>query len=218
MPATPIFGLLLVLAPPADLAPRLAAPIVLDVEVAGEVAAAHSEREARARRARIASVHRAFGVATFVAMVATIWLGDLQYYDRYGLFDAYDETPCARGDTVLGYCDGAGWPHVLAASVTGALYATTATLSVLMPAPPGDEAEGDSAWARALRQHRALRWVHLTGIVVQALLGPLIANPGLLGLDRREDHRLLQGLATAHFGVGVVTATALGWAAWLMLF
>ena len=218
---TPIFGLLLALHVHAPTPAGIRAPIAMQLEAAEErpeSGFSADEREALAARSDIAGVHRIFGIATFVSMVATVWLGDLQYYDRYGIFAAYDDTPCARGDAVLDFCGGeTPWPHAIAATVTMALYVTTAALYLAMPDLPSGVDEGESERAKKLRSHRTLRWIHGAGIVLQLLLGPFLANPEVFGLDRRGDHRLLQGLATGHFVIGLVTVTALGWAGWLML-
>lgn len=210
---TPVFGLLLML---SGAPTQVQAGEVLQAEVAADPV---EEAEVLARRSDLASIHRVLGVATFVSMVATVWLGDLHYYDRYGFFATHGETPCAEGDAVLGFCgNDTPWPHLIGALTTTALYVTTASLAFAMPDVPEGMDEDDSEYGEDLRQHRTLRWVHLVGMALQAVLGPLIANPELLGLDREQNHRLLQGLATAHGLIGIATATALGWAAWVMLF
>lgn len=210
---TPIFGLLLVLAEATSLAPATAPPSIAPA-IPAQVAAAAPDLSARAS---LASAHRAFGIATFGAMVVTTWLGYVQYYNRFGLFADASSTPCAEGEPFLGdvHCGDTPWPHMIGALVTTALYTTTFVLSAVMPETP--YAEGDSTYARKLRRHRTLRWVHLAGMIAQAILGPLVANPDLLGLDRTDDHRLLQALATVHLVAGITTVTALGWAGWLMV-
>lgn len=102
------------------------------------------------------------------------------------------------------------------AGITTALYATTFTLSLMMP-DPDHLSEGKGEFASTLRMHKLLRWVHLGGMIAQALLGIVIAN-GPFGLDRANHYSTLQALATVHMGLGLVTWGALTWAGALMVF
>ena len=74
-----------------------------------------------------------------------------------------------------------------------------------------------SAFARSLRTHKWLRWVHFGGMAVQAVLGVFSANSDLIGLDRANDYTTLQALSTVHLTTGLLTLGALTWAALLML-
>lgn len=169
-------------------------------------------------RARFAKIHRWFGIASFVSMGLTVILGTIQYYNLYGFFAGQDSNPCVSGDAVFGQgqCTGYPWPHALASALTGGLYFTTFSLSLLMPDPDHAD-EGDSEFAQNLRLHKLLRWVHLGGMVAQIALGVLIANGTALGLDRANDYGALQALATVYWGVGLLTWGTMGWAGWLML-
>lgn len=240
--ATPIFGLSLQ-APMLAGAPDLAAPpnlavaalvadeasvVAADAAVAdadaqpGPTAEAASEDayvEQTRRRNSIAEIHRPFGIATWAAMTATVGLGFIQYYNKYGFFADQGSNPCVQGDAIFGQgqCTGVPVLHLTAASVTTALYATTFTLSLMMP-DPDDLASGPGEFASTLRMHKLLRWVHFGGMVAQLALGVLVANGGILGLDRANDYGTLQALATVHLGVGLVTWGALTWAGALMTF
>jgi hypothetical protein len=104
----------------------------------------------------------------------------------------------------------------VAAYATTALYASTFTLSLLMP-DPDDLSSGKGEFASTLRLHKTLRWVHLGGMVLQIALGVLVAST-LGPLDRANDYGTLKTLATVHMVSGFVTWGALTWAGALMTF
>jgi len=239
MLATPIFGFAL---QPPDVAlltslPAVPVPIsvpasldVLDEEgeagSAGEGPEAEAEDEPEAdaddeytaalrRRNDIAALHRPFGIATWAAMTVTLAMGFVQYYNLYGFGASQGDNPCAKGTAAFGQgqCSGTPWPHLIAGVTTTALYATTFTLSLMMP-DPDDLSSGKGQFASRLRLHKTLRWVHFGGMVAQIILGAVIANVG----DRANDYGTLQALATVHMGLGVVTYGALTWAGALMIF
>lgn len=230
--ATPVFGLSLT--PPAQvMAVPLPAAVRPDVgldtgaaEATEDSAGTEAEEGADAapslgeqlrRRKKIARIHKAFGIATWSAMTVTLVLGGIQYHNLYGFFADQGHNPCVQGDAIFGQgqCTGVPWPHAAAAAVTSALYATTFTLSFLMP-DPLDVAEQDTEAGRRLRTHKLLRWVHLAGMAAQIVLGVVIANPAL-GLDRANDYRTLQALSTVHMLTGFVTYGALTWAGAIMI-
>jgi hypothetical protein len=83
--------------------------------------------------------------------------------------------------------------------------------------PDPDKASvGDSKFAKTVRTHKILRWVHLTGMVAQIALGIVMANPKL-ALNRADDYDTLQALSRAHLGIGYATFAALTWAGTIML-
>jgi hypothetical protein len=83
---------------------------------------------------------------------------------------------------------------------------------------PDDLDEGKGEFAETLRMHKFLRWVHLGGMIAQVVLGVIVANSELIGLDRANDYGTLQALATVHMASGLVTWGALTWAGALMTF
>jgi len=167
-------------------------------------------------RNSLIKVHRPLGIATWLAMTATVVLGTIQYYNLYGFFDDIGSNPCVTGDAIFGQeqCSGTPWPHAVAAGVTTGLYAATFTISLMMP-DPDDLSTGKGEFASTLRLHKLLRWVHFSGMVAQALIGVFIANDFL---DRANDYDTLQILATAHLASGFITYGALSWAGALMTF
>ncbi len=169
-------------------------------------------------RADIMPVHRAFGIATWVSMLATVTLGMFQYYNLYGFFGGVEDTGCVRGDAIFGQeqCWGQPWVHRTAWITTTALYATTFTLSLTMPDPDHLD-QGDSAYANNLRIHKALRWGHLAGMLAQVFLG-LAISQNWFGIDRANDFGSLQALATVHQLVGLTTFGLVTAAGLMMIF
>ncbi len=172
------------------------------------------ESELKHRNALI-KIHRPLGIATWAAMTAAVVLGTIQYYNLYGFFDDIGSNPCVTGDAIFGQgqCRGTPWPHAIAAGVTTGLYAATFTVSLMMP-DPDDLASGKGEFSDTLRLHKLLRWVHFSGMVLQAVLGVVIAN----AFDRANDYGTLQTLATVHLASGLITYGALTWAGALMTF
>lgn len=237
MLATPIFGLSLQVDPAllqnmpgstahtahgAPSAPMLAINME-DVADDGDEAAAPAPpandiAAQIARRRRIGRIHRGFGIATWLGMTATTVLGFIQYNNLYGFFAAREDTPCFRGSARPNNdaCSGMPAPHLATALVTGALYYTTFGLSYAMP-DPLRASEGDGAFARRLRKHKIARWIHFVGMASQIILGAFVANADRFGINRSENYRALQGLATVHMAVGLVTYGSLTYAAAIML-
>jgi hypothetical protein len=170
------------------------------------------------RRNSIASIHRTFGITTWAAMTATVALGIIDYYNLYGFGAGIGDNPCVKGTAIGGDggCSAFRPLKSIAAYTTTALYATTFTLSLMMP-DPDNLSEGKGEFASTLRLHKTLRWVHFAGMIAQILIGPVIAL-GLGGLDRANHYSTLQALATVHMGLGLVTWGALTWAGALMAF
>lgn len=169
------------------------------------------------QRQDIATIHRAFGIATWGAMLVTVVLGFIQYYNLYG-FGSREESPCVTGDAIFGQdqCWGHPWPHRISAMTTTALYGVTFTLSFVMPDPAG-VSEGDGAFAENLRIHKVLRWIHFGGMLAQIFLGFATAQ-NWFGIDRANDFDAQRALATVHQGIGWATFGTLSAAAAVMIF
>lgn len=199
------------------------APQVAVVPTASDTASAAAEAQEAAyadalhARNRLAKVHRILGISTWVAMGGTLTLGAIQYWNLYGFGGTYSDNPCVDGDAIGGYeaCVGRPLPHLISSLVTTGLYVSTLTLALLMP-DPDDAATGDSEFARTLRTHKILRWVHLVGMVAQVALGIVTAN--VFDRANPDDFATAQALATVHLGLGLVTFGALTWAGALMAF
>jgi hypothetical protein len=184
----------------------------------GKKAEQDKYREDVKRRNSLAKIHKPLGIATWVAMTITEVFGFIQYYNRYGFFADEGSNPCVKGTAVFGQGQCTN-PiiHATAATVTTALYAATFTVSLMMP-DPDDLSNSKGEFADTVRMHKLLRWVHFGGMVAQILLGIVIANGGWVGLNRANDYKTLQTLATVHLATGLVTLGALTWAGALMTF
>ena len=239
--ATPMFGMSLT--PPAvdgamlgtpsavvDFAATLPMPGLLQVDdataaesgaVASPDAAAQAEADRRytedvVRRRDLGQIHRAMGIATWIAMTGNLVIGMMQYSDLYGFGVGQDANPCASGQgLVLNQCYGDPWAHIVSATLTTTLYSGTFILSLVMP-DPNEADQGPGVFAEHLRIHEVLRWIHAIGMVYQVVIGALLSN-GVFG-DRANNYDVLQAMAAVHQTIGWVTWGALTGAAAVMLF
>jgi hypothetical protein len=204
----------------ADLAAKQDADKADDSEGGEKSGAEEQYKQELKLRNSIAGIHRAFGVATWVAMTLTVAAGIIDYHNLYGFGAGIGDNPCVEGSAAFGDdfgCRG-GIRTIksVGAYTTTALYATTFTLSLMMP-DPDDLSSGKGEFASTLRLHKTLRWVHFSGMCLQIILGVLAASR-VGGLDRANDYGTLQAISTVHLGVGLVTWGALTWAGALMVF
>lgn len=169
------------------------------------------------KRARLAKIHRTLGITTWALTGLAVVSGTIQWRNLYA--GKIGDNPCVTGNAWLGQgqCSGTPWFHALTGFGTGAAYFSTLSLAIAMPDP--DHADkGDSSYAKNIRTHKILRWVHLTGMVAQIALGTFMANDGLNGgLNRAENYDKLRTLSLVHLGLGYVTFGALSWAGYIML-
>ena len=229
--ATPIFGLSLQLDPSYLATQQQALPamsssvsdlnLIAAEEVAddsGDDAPRSTMAEDIAHRRRMGRIHRAFGIATWGGMTLATVFGIIQYRNLYGRFGSLEETPCVRGDATFGQdaCTGLPAPPLATVILTSALYYTTFGLSYAMP-DPLNVSEGDGDYARRLRTHKRLRWVHFAGMAAQIILGMVSSNSEAFGLNRSEDYRALQVLSTIHLAIGLTTYGTLTYAGALMI-
>jgi hypothetical protein len=230
--ATPIFGFSL--APP-DLSalPQAALPAAQVEAAASLEASAEAESAGPSaapvdqatyvkqlrKRAKIAKVHRTLGITTWAATLLAVAGGTVQYRNLYGAPFATDlaDTPCVQGNAWPNQeqCYGAPLFHAITGFTAGGLYFTTMSLAIAMPDPDHAD-QGNSKFAKNVRTHKILRWVHLTGMVTQMVLGIVMANPGI-GLNRSEDYDTLKKLSGVHLASGYITLGALTWAGTIML-
>ncbi|HEY6882059.1 MAG TPA: hypothetical protein VI299_28715 [Polyangiales bacterium] len=169
------------------------------------------------KRSKLAKIHRTLGITSWALTGLAVIAGTIQWRNLY----AGDEgsNPCVQGNAWLGQkqCYGTPWFHALTGFGAGAAYFSTLGLEMAMP-DPDNASKGNSAYAKNLRTHKILRWVHLSGMVAQMVLGIVIANPRISGgLDRANDYSTLRALSLVHLGAGYVTFGALSWAGYIML-
>jgi hypothetical protein len=170
------------------------------------------------KRARLAKIHRTLGITTWALTGLAVIAGGIQFHNLYGGKTAAS-TPCVQGNAWLGQdqCSGTPWFHALTGFAAGASYFSTLGLAIAMP-DPDNASVGDSKYARTMRTHKMLRWVHLGGMVAQMVLGIVIANPKLQGdLNRASDYKTQRALGVVHLSTGLVTLGALSWAGTIML-
>lgn len=214
--ATPVFGFALT-PPPAALAAVAPEPSRISAVVAASQLSVEDRRyrDAVRARARTAFIKRYFGMSSLLWVATSAAVGGVRYVNRYG--GSFGNTPCDDDAGVFGDFGCGDVLHVLhlvASQIAMGLYVTTGILALRMP-DPDDAASGPSGFARRLRTHRALAWVHLAGMIVGPLLNLVAEHPGIVGLDRRDrsDYDALRVIATAQVGVNLVTLGALTWAA-----
>ena len=245
--ATPLFGLSLTPPPLESLSMTGAAPIammqlagddehlldlleegepepkpVISPEVAAAIEAQKADREVKKgllrKRAKLAKIHRTLGITTWALTGLAVIAGGIQYHNLYGGKNVED-TPCVKGNAWLGQdqCSKTPWFHALTGFAAGAAYFSTLGLAIAMPDP--DHADvGKSKYARTVRTHKILRWVHLSGMLAQMVLGIVIANPKLQGdLNRSSDYKTQKALGIVHLTSGLITLGSLSWAGTIML-
>ena len=169
------------------------------------------------KRAKLAKIHRTLGITTWALTGVAVIAGTIQWRNLYAGGEA--DNPCVTGNAWLGQgqCSGTPWFHALTGFGAGAAYFSTLSLAIAMP-DPDHAAVGDSPYAKNIRTHKILRWVHLTGMVAQMVMGIVLANDNINGgLNRAEDYDKLRALSLAHLSIGYVTFGALSWAGAIML-
>jgi carboxypeptidase family protein len=132
------------------------------------------------KRSSMLKTHQRLGLITTGPLVATI-ITSLNAKGRHG----------RPGST-----SGRDVHTALGAATTG-LYLTTAYFAIRAPKVPGTETRGP------IRVHKALAWVHGTGMVLTPVLGAI----AYAQLNRGER---VHGIAKAHSPVAVVTGAAYG--------
>jgi len=167
------------------------------------------KKEDARKRSSMTTLHRAFGITTWVSLGFTNAIGTTRYANVIG----FGEPLCESGSPLLGRTWGCGnglkYQHLVSASFTTLSYATTRTIAALMP-DPYNAAEGDSTAAKKLRIHRALSWVHLVGMIAMPILG--------LATSATEDEGARKTLSTVHLITGYTTFAAVSTAAVIMIF
>jgi hypothetical protein len=144
---------------------------------------------------------RGLTVATSAAMLVTAVLGAIQFSDEYGFHDEWIDTPCARGDTIFGWCGSeTPWAHAIGAVTSAGLLISAFVVSTQIDYEIATRRDGD------YRTYQTTRWIALGMGALQALAGFLLANSVRWDwLDERQDFDTLQGLAIGHMLFGLAT-------------
>ncbi len=129
------------------------------------------------KRSHMLKIHQRLGLITTVPLVATIFSGDL----------AGGKSTSSGGRDL----------HAGLGVLTAALYMTTAYYAIYAPKLPDTKTRGP------IRLHKALAWIHGTGMILTPLLGAI-------AFEQRNRGEKIHGIASAHGAVGAVTAAAYG--------
>ena len=159
-----------------------------DIELLPPAAAPDPAAQARQdelfRRRRLLQAHQLGGMLTLASLGATVIFGELNYLDKYG----------GRGDTGRWY----EW-HRVSAVASSAIFAGTAALALLAPAPPQKRSGTDT-----VTLHKAAMATAALGMATQIVLGVVTAS--------KEGSISQRSFAQAHqiVGIGTFVATAAG--------
>lgn len=129
------------------------------------------------KRSHMLKIHQRLGLITTVPLVATIFSGGL----------AGGRSTSSGGRDL----------HAGLGALTAALYMTTAYYAIYAPKLPGTTVRGP------IRLHKALAWIHGTGMILTPILGAI-------AFEQRNRGEKIHGIASAHGAVGAVTAAAYG--------
>jgi hypothetical protein len=129
------------------------------------------------KRSHMLKIHQRLGLITTVPLVATIFSGGL----------AGGRSTGSGGRDL----------HAGLGVLTAALYMTTAYYAIYAPKLPDTKTRGP------IRLHKALAWIHGTGMILTPILGAI-------AFDQKNRGEKIHGIASAHGAVGAVTAAAYG--------
>jgi hypothetical protein len=133
------------------------------------------EKEMHLRRTML-NLHEIGGFTTLAAMIATAFAGQMIINGHEG----YEDVKSPLAWTTVG------------------LYFTTASLSLLSP-PPAVRRPG---WS-TISTHKALAWVHFTGMLITPILGTLIEDEH----DVRVFHQTAGYITLAAFAGAMISVT-----------
>lgn len=128
------------------------------------------------RRTHMLKIHQELGMITLAPMVASLFTGGGA--GRRGTTTSRDV-------------------HMTLGSVTAGMYFTTAAFAIFAPKIPGTQVHGQ------IRLHKALAWVHGTGMILLPILGTMAYEQ----LNKGEK---VHGIAQYHGPVAAVTTIAYG--------
>ncbi len=136
----------------------------------------NAEEQARLdKRTHMLKIHQKMGLITAVPLAATIITG----FGAGG-----HQTSSSTRDL-----------HVALGGTTAALYFTTAYFAIRAPKISGTETRGP------IRVHRALAWIHGTGMVLTPILG-------IMAFQQKSRGEHIHGIAQAHGPVAIITGAA----------
>jgi hypothetical protein len=131
------------------------------------------------KRSHMLKMHQRLGIITTAPLLATVITGS---------FAGGRSTSSSQRDL-----------HVALGSLTAGMYFTTASYAIFAPKIPGTKTRGP------IRVHKALAWVHGTGMVLTPILGAM-------AFSQKSRGEKIHGIASAHGPVAYTTAAAYGFA------
>jgi len=129
------------------------------------------------RRSHMLKMHQRFGLITLAPMIATIVASNF----------AGGRHPSATGRDV----------HGALGAVTGDMYFMTAYYAIRAPRIPGTATRGP------IRLHKALAWIHGSGMILTPILGAMALSQEIHG-------EKVHGIAKLHGAVATVTYASFG--------
>jgi hypothetical protein len=160
------------------LAPTGGGPSLSDLGFPTSETKSNPEEQARLdRRTHMLKIHQKMGLITAGPLLATIMLG---------AGAGGHQTSSTTRDL-----------HAALGATTAGLYFTTAYFAIFAPRIPGTETKGP------IRIHKALAWVHGTGMILTPILGEM-------AFQQKSRGERVHGIAQAHGAVGVITGIAYG--------
>jgi hypothetical protein len=134
------------------------------------------EQQLLDKRTQMLKIHQRLGLITAIPMIATLVTS---------LNAGEDGSNSGRN------------VHVALGATTAALYGATAYYAICAPRIAGTETRGP------IRLHKALAWIHGTGMVLTPILGAM-------AYSQKHNGEGVHGIASAHGAVAVITASAYG--------
>lgn len=132
------------------------------------------------KRSHMLQIHQKLGMITVASMVA-----------------ALIASPGAKGKHGLPGSPSGRNLHAALGSTTAGLYIATAYFALAAPRVPGIKVRGP------IRLHKALAWVHSTGMIMTVILGAM-------AYSQESKGERVHGIAKYHSTAAIVTAAALG--------
>jgi hypothetical protein len=154
------------------------APSIQDLGFPPDQAQANAKEQALLdKRTHMLKIHQRLGLITAVPLVATVVTS----------FGAGGKSTSSTDRNV----------HMILGATTAGLYFPTAYFAIRAPRIPGTETRGP------IRLHKALAWIHGTGMILTPILGAM-------AYSQKNNGEKVHGIASAHGPVGIVTAGAYG--------
>lgn len=143
----------------------------------GETKANPQEQARLDKRSHMLQMHQRLGLITTVPLVATVITGAMA---------GGKSTSSTDRDL-----------HAALGATTAGLYIATAYYAIFAPKIPGTKTEGN------IRLHKAMAWIHGSGMVLTPILGAMAFN-------QKSKGEKVHGIAQYHSEVAIVTAAAYG--------